>query len=294
MKPLRFSLFDPAADGGNPDAGAGGGAAAAAPAWHETLVTKGADGVESLADFNTWKDKAPAPLVKMITDNMTAARAKTEGLLKVPGAEATPEEVAAYHKALGVPDTPDGYEIKPPEKMPDGVAFDEAQATAFKSVAKEIGLTPAQVAKLSAWQIEQVGAGAAKSRESIAAVIAAEKVELEQAFGDKLDVAVANASKLAAQKWVPEEFRKYINDGALDPKSGNFGGVPFLKFMDAVARATGEDAGAGGVRGGSNAGNTPAYWVGVMKDKTHPDNIKLAQQEPDTVKRYNDAYKASA
>ena len=40
---------------------------------------------------------------------------KREGQVRVPGKDATPEEIAAYHKAIGVPDKPEAYEFFVPE-----------------------------------------------------------------------------------------------------------------------------------------------------------------------------------
>jgi hypothetical protein len=59
--------------------------------------------------------------------------------IKIPGPDAKPEEVQAFHKALGVPDNPDGYGIKPPEGMP------EAEVKAFVAAAHKRGYTKTQV-----------------------------------------------------------------------------------------------------------------------------------------------------
>jgi hypothetical protein len=40
---------------------------------------------------------------------LEALKAQVSGMIKVPGEESTPEEIAAYQKAIGVPDTIDGY-----------------------------------------------------------------------------------------------------------------------------------------------------------------------------------------
>lgn len=71
-------------------------------------------------------------------------KGKLEGTVKVPGEKATDEERIAFYKALGVPDKPDGYEIKRPEKMPEGMSYDEALEGSFKEVAHKVGLTPSQ------------------------------------------------------------------------------------------------------------------------------------------------------
>ncbi|MDB6117908.1 MAG: hypothetical protein JWO08_1689 [Verrucomicrobiaceae bacterium] len=284
----HFPLFNAAADPAAVDPGTGGGAASP---WYETIVQKGADGTESLTDFAAWKDKAPAPLRDFITANMTAARSKTDGMVRVPGADAKPEEVAAYFKAIGVPDTPDGYRLKAPEKVPEGVALDADMEKAFLGRARELGLTAKQVTALRDFQLEHLGGAVVKNREAMAATIAAEKADLDKRFGDKINDTVAQAKAIANQKWMPDGMKKYIEDGALDPAHGNFAGADFLEFMAQAAKATGEDRGGAGIRGSNTGSNTREYWIGVMKDKDHPDKKLLDKQDPDAVRRYNEAYR---
>lgn len=210
----------------------GGTPATPEPAWHEAIITKGDDGAEKLADFATWRDRAPAPLAKFITDNMTAARAKTDGMVRVPSSDATPEDLAAFHRALGVPEQPDGYEVKAPESMPDGVAWDAAMAGEFAGVAHKIGLTPAQVAALQEFQIGYVGRQAGALREATAAAIEAEKAELAKAFGTGLDKAVAAAQRMAKAEGLPAEI--------FDPRQGQFWGVDALRFASGMAAKLGE------------------------------------------------------
>lgn len=72
-------------------------------------------------------------LLKIARDNQIAARAKTDGLVKLPTDDSTPEEVAAYRSSIGVPDTVEGY-----GEAPDGI--DAESYTAFSEFALEKGL----------------------------------------------------------------------------------------------------------------------------------------------------------
>ncbi len=211
--------------------------------WHESILTpegKFADG---------WQDKLPddfaddrallgrfgdlKSLVKAFKDNMTTARAKTEGLVRVPGAESTDEERAAYFKAIGVPEKPEGYGIKPPEKLPDGVSWDDGLSGKFAAIAHQIGLTPAQVSKLQEWQIQQVGEQAGTTRQAAAQAMEAEKQELQRTFGAELPKAVSLAQRVAKQEGLSPEI--------FDPQNPNFWGVEALAFASRVAAKLGED-----------------------------------------------------
>ena len=120
--------------GGGGDAGAG-----AAPEWLEKLSAEGGD-----ADNPSNRDwakaagvKDPDHAIKLLRDNMRAAREK--GGLKLPGADAKPEEIAAFRTAIGVPDKPEGYEVK----APDGVELNQPLIKGLTEAAVKHGLPKA-------------------------------------------------------------------------------------------------------------------------------------------------------
>lgn len=211
--------------------------------WHESILTPEGKFAEA------WQDKLPddfaedrallgrfgdlKTLVKAFKDNMQTARAKTEGLVKVPGQDASDEERAAYYKAIGVPDDPKGYGIKAPEQLPDGVSWDDGLSEKFASAAHQAGLTPAQAAKLTEWQVGIVGEQVAASRAAAAQALEQEKQHLTQTFGQNLPKAVDLAQRVAKQEGLSPDI--------FDPQSPNFWGVDALAFASRVAAKLGED-----------------------------------------------------
>jgi len=196
--------------------------------WQDKLPDDFADDRALLGRFGDLKT-----LVKAFKDNMAGARAKTEGLVKVPGQDATPEDRAAYLKAIGVPDDPKGYDIKQPEKLPDGVSWDQGLSEKFAGVAHEIGLTPAQVAKLQEWQVGSIAEQVQTTREASAQALEQERAELNRTFGASLPKAIDHAQRLAKQEGLrPEIF---------DPNHADFWGVDALAFASRVAGKLGED-----------------------------------------------------
>ncbi len=161
-----------------------------------------------------------ATLTKRLHDNQAAARAKTEGVVKLPGEPpkegATPEEVAAYqtrvaeyHKSIGVPETPDGYGIKAPESLPPGIAFNEEQAKDFAATAHKLGLPPNAVQELVNWKIQ---AEAKQQEQSQAALVEFKNKEIEtlkQAFGDKVNDRIADAAALLESVGFPKDQALY-------------------------------------------------------------------------------------
>lgn len=127
-------------------------ATSALPTFAEQLENN----LKSDKDFSqwlgNWKDKKLTDFVK---DNYELGKStkdlqgKLEGMVKVPGEKATQEETMAFRKALNVPEKPEGYEIKRPEKLPDGMIYDESLEASFKSTVHKLGLSPAQASGLA-------------------------------------------------------------------------------------------------------------------------------------------------
>lgn len=161
-----------------------------AEGWHTKAL--GAEyngplaGVKSVADVD-----------KMLRDNIAAARAKTDGMVRVPGEGAKPEEIAAFRKALGVPDTAEGYGALRPETIPEGV-WDADAEKALQSVAHKHNLTPAalkDIVGLYAGQIDgQMKMGEAQAKE----FVAGETSKLRGEWGDSFEPNVRNVVRLAA------------------------------------------------------------------------------------------------
>jgi hypothetical protein len=54
----------------------------------------------------------------------------------LPNEKSSPEEVAAFHKTMGVPETPDGYmEVVRPTELPEGVAWSDDIAKSYFELA---------------------------------------------------------------------------------------------------------------------------------------------------------------
>lgn len=104
--------------GGGLDPAAGGdqaGDSGADPAFYAEVPAELAEGEKtSLRDWlKSSGVKDIAGLAKIARDNQLALRAS--GQVKVPGEGAKPEEIAAFHRAIGVPDKPEDYAVPVPK-----------------------------------------------------------------------------------------------------------------------------------------------------------------------------------
>lgn len=54
---------------------------------------------------------------------------------------ATPDEIKAFNKAMGVPDTPDGYKFEKPKDLPQGLDYQDAVVQWWAQIAHKTGLS---------------------------------------------------------------------------------------------------------------------------------------------------------
>jgi hypothetical protein len=162
------------------------------------------------ADFDPYKamlanHKTFNGLTRALADNMAAARTKTEGMVKVPGADAKPEDRAAFFKALGVPEKPEDYGLKAPDKMPEGIEWDAAFAGEFTKLAQAIGLTKDQVAKLAEFQLSQQSQAMQKADTEGTQAYEAEVAKLRQTFGENYEKRTIDAKRVAVTVGLPDD-----------------------------------------------------------------------------------------
>lgn len=86
-----------------------------------------------------FKGKGAADIFQSYTE-LEKAFSRSDRVV-VPKEGSKPEEIAAFHRALGVPEKVDDYKVEPVE----GVAFDENRIKHFLPAAHALGLTQQQV-----------------------------------------------------------------------------------------------------------------------------------------------------
>jgi len=69
-------------------------------------------------------------------------QSESANMVKRPGENPSAEEVASYHKAIGVPDSADGYEITKPD-LPENFNYDEEFEQYYRKSMKEHGVPKA-------------------------------------------------------------------------------------------------------------------------------------------------------
>jgi len=152
---------------------------------------------------------------------------KKSSAVNVPGEKSTPEEIAAFRKALGVPEKAEEYGFKP-EKLPDGVAWDDNSAKQFAAIAHKHHIPAAAMKELAAHQIAMEEARSQEAFRQMETELLNGKQQLQTAWGQNFEKNLHTASRVA----------KSIG---LDPESPGLRDPAVVQALFKVSQITSED-----------------------------------------------------
>ena len=218
---------------------------------------------------DAWEQKFTRP------DAMLKSHANLEKMLgaqnkvSVPGPNATPEERAAFNKAIGVPDKAEDYGIKMPEKIGDKVVpkelWNEAEAKAFAEQAHKLGFTKTQVDALIGFDLTRNMTAVETAKAMHAKAMTDAVGALKSEWGSDYDKQLALAQKAATSVGL---------DATKNPELAN--NPAFIKSMAKVGAKLGEQT-AAGARGSNTAPASPQQRIQqIRSDMSHPYNNKNA------------------
>lgn len=114
-----------------------------------------------------WADKLPPELkeaiptatrYKSVPEMVKALHHANQALGKkgviIPTEKSSPEEIAAYRQAIGVPESPEGYKLKP-EQLPEGMTWNDDLAKPFAEIAHKHNIPPAAMSELVGLHLAQ-------------------------------------------------------------------------------------------------------------------------------------------
>lgn len=177
----------PPANGGSPAPTlAGGGEAVKTPVtatfpddWRTQVSGGDTEALKTLDRF-----KAPTDLwtsYKTLSDKL-----RSGSLVELPNEKSTPEARAAYAKAIGVPETPEGY--IPALKLSNNRVLGEADKPVIESFVKAlhpVGATPEVVSRAADWYFDFQQAQADAREQMDAEYRVASEVELKSELGGR-------------------------------------------------------------------------------------------------------------
>lgn len=168
---------------------------------------------------------------------------KIGSMASIPGKESKPEEIAEFYQKLGVPEKPEGYDLKKHE----GLAYSDENLAEYREFAHKLHLTKEQAAAMFDMVNERAAKelqdfAAKKQRESEEAVAGCEST-LKQEWGASFDKNLATTRRgLAAYA-----DKDLMNDAAA---TGMGNSPAFLRLFFRLGQLTQEDSTAHRAPGG--------------------------------------------
>lgn len=164
--------------------------------------------------------------------------------ITVPGSKAKPEEIAEFHRKLGVPDEPAGYGIKVPDELPDGVDFDDgAKQTlnAFVEHMHKLGARPPEVQGAVQFYFDMLGRMQESQQKALERGREEAVEELDRDWGDDKSANLTYARRFRQQFDQDNQFAKFLEEAVIDGrKAGDHPAI--LRFMATAGRAMSEDS----------------------------------------------------
>lgn len=205
----------------------------------QTLEPSAADWRALLKDAEAKKQAERFNSLDEVFKSNAEFRKQLSSRIAVPGKDADEKEVAKFRKALGVPDTAEGYDLK----LPDGVELDEtgqALADAFKEIAHGAHMSnEAYNQAVQKWQeftdqaVNEMQAQMERQREEA-------ESELRKEWGKDYDGNL-NVANRAIKQFAGDEMVEFLNGTELKD-GGVLGNHPaMVRLFAKLGRQMSED-----------------------------------------------------
>lgn len=257
------------------------------------------------ADFTVEHQGRPTPVrdlpfVKEAKDlpafvkSALAAHSEVGARVRVPGKDATPEQLASFRKAAyeaGVftapPATPAEYGIVKPADLPEGVTWNEPLAQELATTLHKHGIPRAAVGDLLALHQKVIeGAGAAFKTSLEEGMVA-----LKREHGDQFDARMAAAGRLAKAVFKTPEELALVEAAGLGNHPGFLGVLMRLaplaeqdsSFVAEMNRASAT---------GQTADSVRAELGKIMGDPAHPMHQGWKRRDPTVLTHVDGLYRS--
>lgn len=221
----------------------GGGQDGATGLLDETPPTTDSGG-QPAADFD-WKTtiseeyreaafvKEASTLDELVKSALNAHAKVGADKVALPPKDATPEQMAEFHMALGRPEASSGYEA-PTENLPDGFQFDEKGLEAAYQEFYEIGLNKQQAASLLRFDANREAARAEADAARIDKLTENTRTLLQSEYGKGYDDSIALANQM---------IREHGGEDLAQALAGTemSANPHFIRMLVKLGKAIGED-----------------------------------------------------
>ena len=215
-----------------------------------------------------WReDKADIEALAKSYQGLEQLLGKKAHSVPVPNEKSTPEEIAAYRKAIGVPESPEGYKLKP-EQLPDGVVWDENVAKRAAELAHKHNIPAAAMNELMKFDMERAALMNQAAAQMIEQQLESGREELQRVWGDKTGEKIELARRAALTAGV-------------DPSSQGFVDPQVVKAIVSLAEKLSDDKLVEGNQTGVSS--TRARARDIMTNQSNPLYQRYQEGDPDVV-----------
>ena len=211
-----------------------------------------------------WRnDKADVESLSKSYQGLEQLLGKKANAIVPPSEKSTPEEVAAYRKAIGVPESPEAYNLKP-EQLPEGVTWDDNVAKKAAELAHKHNVPAAAMQEFMKFDMERAALMNQAAAQMIETQLETGRAELQAVWGDKMPEKIELARRAAVTAGV-------------DPTSQGFVDPQVVKAIVNLAEKLSDDKLVAGDQTGVSS--TRARAKDIMTNASNP--LYLRYQEGD-------------
>ena len=158
-----------------------------------------------------WReDKADVEALSKSYQGLEQLLGKKANAVPVPNEKSTPEELAAYRKAIGVPESPEGYKLKP-EQLPQGVSWDDSVAKRAAELAHRHNIPAAAMSELMKFDLERAALMNQAAASMIETQLESGRAELQRVYGDKMPEKIELARRAAVTAGVDPSSQGFVD-----------------------------------------------------------------------------------
>lgn len=221
---------DAAAGDAGGDGGASGAPAAPVFTWDDVKGSVQDQALKATVDrFGSFDEMAGA---------VNKLRTEVSDRIRIPGPKATPEDLAKFRKAMGVPESAEGYAVK----MPENVALTDADKVIvemLKPLAHEANIPQAAFERFISAAAEANGKIREETLNRIKQAQTQTVEELKKEWATAYDANVELA-KRAAKAHGSDKFNDFLNTAVLEG-GGVIGDHPeMIRFLQSIGRRSDE------------------------------------------------------
>jgi hypothetical protein len=127
-----------------------------------------------------------------------------------PHEKSTPEEISAYRKAIGVPESPEAYNLKP-EQLPEGVTWDDNVAKKAAELAYKHNVPAAAMQEFMKFDMERAALMNQAAAQMIETQLETGRAELQKVWGDKMPEKIELARRAAVTAGVDPTSQGFVD-----------------------------------------------------------------------------------